>query len=349
MTVVYLTDQGAGLTKQGQRLVVEKEGRAIRSFHAFKIEQLVVMGQVHLSSHVLAFLLEQGIDTVFLTFHGRYRGRLVSDLSKNIELRRNQFRFMEDPARTLDLARRYVAGKIENCRVLLRRQNQKREDPELTLAVNRLRTALGSLERAEDLDALRGLEGGAAAAYFKGLGRCLRAPEFEFTKRTRRPPRDPVNALLSFGYTLLANTVETAVQTAGLDPYLGALHAPDYGRPSLVLDLMEEFRPLLVDSVVLAALNRQAMRLSDFHFNPSAEVPPEDEEKENLKREDLPVMMTHEGIKKFVTLFERRLGERVVYLPLAERLDWRGVLLAQARLVARHLEGQNRYAAYVWR
>jgi len=349
MSVVYLTDQGATLVKRGKRLVVEKAGREIRFFHAFKVDQLVIMGQVHISPHTLAFLMEQGVDTVFLSFTGKYRGRLVSDLGKNIALRQAQFRFMESGEKTLDLAKRYVSGKIQNCRVLLRRQAQTSGDPDLKTAVNRLRIALGSVQKAENPDALRGVEGAAAAVYFRALGRILEGTGLGFQRRTRRPPRDPANALLSFGYTLLANTVETAVQTAGLDPYLGALHAPDYGRPSLVLDLMEEFRPLIVDSLVLAAIKRREITRTDFFFNPEAETPPEDEEAEGLKPEDLPVRMTHEGVKKFVTAFERRLTERAVYPPSGERLIYREVCLAQARLLAKHLKGEAEYASFTWR
>ena len=349
MSVIYLTDQGATLVKRGKRLVVEKAGREIRYFHAFKVDQLVVMGEVHLSPHTMAFLMEEGIDTVFLSFNGRYRGRLVSDLGKNIDLRRSQFRFMEDPASALDQARRHVAGKIANCRTLLRRQNRKLNRPDLSLSLNRLRTALRSLEAAGDLDTLRGLEGSAAAAYFRGLGRALEDSAFTFEKRTRRPPRDPVNALLSFGYTLLANTVETAVQTAGLDPYMGALHAPDYGRPSLVLDLMEEFRPLIVDSVVITALNKKMITRSDFYENPDAESPPDGQETAGLSREDLPVLLTHEGIKKFVALFERRLSEQVVYPPQAVRKTYRDICLAQARLLAKTVQGEAAYTAFLWR
>ncbi|MEW5725476.1 MAG: CRISPR-associated endonuclease Cas1 [Thermodesulfobacteriota bacterium] len=349
MTVIYISDQGASLVKSGHNLVVEKAGQPITQYHAFKIQQLVLMGQVQVTPNALAFLLQQGIDTVFLSFQGKFRGRLISGLSKNIDLRRAQFRFLEDPARALELAKKCVAGKIENCRVLLRRQNQRSANPEVKLAVSRLRRSLDALSGAADLDSLRGREGGAAAAYFKGFGQALSPEEFRFHKRTRRPPRDPVNALLSLGYTLLANVAETAVQTAGLDPYLGALHAPEYGRPSLVLDLMEEFRPLLVDTIVLGAINRRQIARGDFYLNPEAEIPEGEEEREGLSSEERPVILTHEGIKKFVALFERRLREKTVHPRTEERLDYREICLAQARLMAKCFQGEADYSAFTWR
>jgi CRISPR-associated protein Cas1 len=346
MAILYVTDQGATLTKRGNRLVVEKQGRQVHWSHAFKVEQVILMGSVSLSPAVIAFLLQEGIDTVFLSYYGKYRGRLVAHLGKNIDLRRRQFASLGDPDFRLSQARACVQGKIYNCRVLLRRQNRELSSPEVVEAAHQLRRLGQKAGQADTVDSLMGLEGSAAAAYFGCFPHFLRAAGMPFPGRNRRPPKDPVNVLLSLGYTLLANALLTQVQVAGLDPYLGALHSPDYGRPSLVLDLMEEFRPILVDALVLQLVNKKIIRPTDF-FRPEDREPAAFDfaESEPL-REGYPILLAHEGMKKFVTHFERRLQQKVFYFPQSERLSYRGVLLAQVRHFVRVLAGECSYQPF---
>jgi len=346
VAILYVTDQGAVLLKQGNRLVVQKLGKQIRWVHAFKVDQVVIMGNVSLSPGVVAFLLGQGIDTVFLSYYGKYRGRLISQLGKNIELRRLQFRKMEDPAFRLTAAQSYVRGKIANCRVLLRRQNADLHSEEITASLARMRALERKAQAAESVESLMGVEGSAAAAYFGCFGRLLRADGITFDGRNRRPPRDPVNVLLSLGYTLLANAVETQVNVAGLDPYLGCLHSVEYGRPSLVLDLMEEFRPVLVDSVVVSVINRRIVRALDF-FRPQDREPAAfDFAEVEPIRAEYPILLGHEGMKKFVVSFEERLNQKTMYLPRAMRLSYRDIILEQVRLLVRTLQGEDQYVSF---
>lgn len=337
------------LHKRGNRLVIEKAGKVLQWIHAFDVEQVVLLGNIHLSTQVVAHLLKEGIDTVFLSASGGYRGRLVAHLWKNIDLRRLQFRKMEDQALTLDLAKRYVAGKLQNCRVLLRRHNRELQDQEIENCTHRIRGLIARIPQVSDHDTLRGFEGKSTNWYFQGFARCLRAAGFAFEKRTRRPPRDPVNALLSFGYTLLANTIHTAVNITGLDPYLGSLHAVEYGRPSLVLDLMEEFRPVLVDAVVLRVINRRIIALRDFHFQEGVTVPPDGEEREDLREDDYPVLLTHEGRKKWILQYESQLGQRVFYQGMGVQLPYRSICLEQVRRLVRHLKGEEEYVSFEMR
>jgi CRISPR-associated protein Cas1 len=346
MAILYVTDQGAALAKRGNRLVVEKQGRTVQWVHAFRVEQVILLGNIQVSPGAVAFLLAQGIDTVFLSYYGKYRGRLVAHLGKNIELRRRQFARLADPEVCLGLARAYVAGKIYNCRVLLRRQNQELRSAAVTAALHQLRRLGAQAREAGSRESLMGVEGSAAAAYFGCFPHLLRVADMTFPGRSRRPPKDPVNVLLSLGYTLLANAVQTQVQVAGLDPYLGSLHAPEYGRPSLVLDLMEEFRPVLVDAVALHLVNRRIIRATDF-FRPQDREPPAfDFAETEPVREGYPILLGHEGLKKFVTQFERRLAQRVFYLPQGERLTYREVVLAQVRRFIRALEDDAPYEPY---
>lgn len=349
MAIFYVTEQGATLTKSGNRLVVQKMKETLHWVHAFKVSQVVIMGRVQLSPSVISFLLEQGIDTVFLSFHGKYRGRLISEFSKNIELRRLQFQRFGDPVFAADLARRYVYGKIENCRVLLRRHNRELQSEEIVKSLNQLRIMKRRLEQCQTTESVMGVEGAGANVYFGTLNHLLRTPDITFDGRNRRPPRDPVNVLLSLGYTLLANAVQTQVHIAGADPYMGCLHSVEYGRPSLVLDLMEEFRPVLVDALVIALINRRIIRTTDFYRPEDKEPAAFDFAETEPVREDYPILLIHEGLKKFITHFESRLNQKVLYMPKGQQLTYRDILLEQVRLLIRFLHAEQPYEPFLMR
>jgi CRISPR-associated protein Cas1 len=188
-------------------------------------------------------------------------------------------------------------------------------------------------QEMETLDQVRGCEGRAAAIYFGVFGNLLKNPDFNFTDRNRRPPLDPVNVLLSLGYTLLANAVETAVQVVGLDPYLGALHEVAYGRPSLVCDLMEEYRSVIVDPMVVASVNRRSFTLEDFESGDGE-----------------PVRFKRAAMRWFLDLFERRVRGTILYPPRGQRVTYRQVIEEQVRLVARYFLGtEPSYAPFLIR
>ncbi|MEW6284096.1 MAG: CRISPR-associated endonuclease Cas1, partial [Candidatus Eremiobacterota bacterium] len=260
-----------------------------------------------------------------------------------------QFRKADDPAFELDLARRFVSGKLHNCRVLLRRQLRRNPSRQLERAIHRLRSSSNRLPQAATLDEVRGLEGAGAAAYFEMLGQHLVPEPFRFNQRTRRPPRDPFNALLSFGYAMLLGTVSTAVQVVGLDPYLGSLHSADVGKPSLVLDLMEEFRPLLVDAVALRVVRRRQFSLDDFQLQPEVALPEGLEEDEAPALEDYPVLLSRDGRRKWITAYETTLREACLYPRFGTQLTHRQICLEQARLLARHVKGEEAYEAFTVR
>jgi len=349
MAILYVTEQGAALMKRGNRLVVEKMGRPIRWVHSFRLEQVVLMGSVSLSPGTVAFLLEEGIDTVFLTIYGRYRGRLISQFGKNIDLRRLQFQRLEDPAFRLASARSCVAGKLANCRTLLRRYNQELQREEITKTLHALRRLHRQLGDCPSVESVMGVEGAGAAAYFGCWRHLFRTDEATFTGRNRRPPRDPVNVLLSLGYTLLANAVHTQVNVAGLDPYAGCLHSVEYGRPSLVLDLMEEFRPVLVDGLTLSLFNKRIIRSTDFYRPEDREPAAFDFAETEPRREEYPIYLGHEGMKKFVAHFEARLNQKALYVPKGQRLTYREICLEQVRLWVRSLRGEETYTAFTTR
>ena len=300
---------------------------------------------------MVTWLLESGVDTVFLSTAGKFRGRLVSGEGKNVELRRAQFAHLDDEPFLLDLAQRFVRGKVQNSRSVMRRQQRDLQDPDLESALIRMRHVVSRLDSTQTLDELRGWEGTAAAMWFACFPKMVKVDGFPFGGRTRRPPKDALNALLSFGYTMLEGTVTTAAQTVGLDIFVGHLHSVANGKPSLVLDLMEEFRPVLVDATVLRAVNRRQITPADFVYQHELELPEGvgSGEGQEVKREDYPVLMRHEGMRKFILLYEAALRQRITYPRSGTNLTWRAVCLEQARLLARHIKGEEPYESFVVR
>jgi CRISPR-associated protein Cas1 len=328
MRTAYIAQTGASLRRQGGLLQVFVKSEKVAELPARELEQLVLLGNVVLTPAALDLVVERGIDTVFLTMSGRFRGRIVGGPSHNVRLRLAQYAAMSDGARCLALARRVVEAKVRNQRALLLRFLRSHEGrPALEDAARRIKLAGARARISQTLDEVRGCEGAASSAYFGAFGDLILAEGFRFDGRNRRPPMDPVNAMLSLGYTLLLNAVEAAIKIVGLDPYLGALHAPEAGRPSLACDLVEEFRAPVIDSLVVAAINQGAVRPSDFEESGPGE----------------PVVMRREAVRSVVELFERRMERQVYYEPQQRKLSWRHVLEQQARRLAREVLGEDEY------
>ena len=337
--IVYLTEQGASLTKKGKRLVLKKQGNVLRYIHTHNLEQIILMGSIMLSPSTVHFVLSNNIDTVYMTVHGDYRGRLTSALSKNIELRIKQFKHCDNKEFAMTIAKECVRGKLENYRSLLRRLNQELKIEEMESAIHNIRNTLGKLDNAATIDAVRGHEGYGSAEYFSAFKYGIKNNEFQFTTRVRRPPTDPINALLSFGYTLLLNTMITHIYIAGLDPYLGNLHEVDYGRPSLALDLIEEFRPVIVDSLILKLINKRCLSPHDFVIKPV--------EGESTADTKYPVLLTKTALRKFIHYFEDKLAEKYFYFHSGQKLTYKQIMEKQVRQYAHALEGAG-YKSLLW-
>lgn len=343
MATLTLMEQGITLAVEGEMFSVERSGKVVERVRMGEIDEVLLFGSIMLTPAALSALLGRGIDTVFLSAHGRYRGRLAGKPGRNVELRVAQFERLRRPEIALGLARGVVAGKIANQRyVLLRAQREQKRD-DLAAAVGMLRRMLRMVETVSTLEALRGLEGQAAAAYFGVFGKCIRNPQFAFTGRSRRPPRDPVNAMLSFGYTMLGIIMESAVLRAGLDPMLGAFHATDYGHPSLALDLIEEFRPILVDALALRLVNRREVAPEDF------EEPPEEVEAAWAEDSESPaassparaVWLGETGRRVFFRAWGRRLHETHFYERRKQALPMDEIVQQQVYHLARVLRGED--------
>jgi len=338
--ILYLTEQGLKITRESQRLLVTSRGNLIQEVRLKDLEQLVIMGRIELTTPAIQALLKRDVDIHFLTSTGQYLGRLSPIRGKNIELRLAQFRAFEDKNKRLALARAFVAGKIENQRRLLRRHNKSLHEPEISGAILSLANKEKESHQASSVERLLGIEGQAANIYFGQFSRLLGSDEFTFKRRERRPPPDPINALLSLGYTILMSRILGMVERASLDSYLGFLHSPDYGRPSLVLDLMEELRPTLVDALVIRLVNWGTITLEDF-----TQAPQPGEEREEGS---YPIRLTKKGLRKFIQQFHSKCNETALYPPQNIRLSYKDIILQQIWRLQRVLKGEEeKYRAFL--
>ena len=331
LNTLYVSTEGAWLRLEGETLVVmiEKEKRLQVPLH--HLGGIVCIGRVNLSSALMARCMEDGRSIVWLNENGRFQARVEGAVSGNILLRQAQFRASEDASRTFELARAFVAGKLRNSRqVLLRsaRDSASEDDAKaLRAAAEALAVSLRNLKTAPDLNGIRGLEGEAARTYFDHVNRMLRPQvrgEFEYAGRTRRPPRDPVNALLSFLYALLLIDCRSALESVGLDSQLGYLHAVRPGRHSLALDLLEEFRAVLGDRMAITLINRGQLTRKDFDFNPGGSV-----------------LLNDSGRKKVLVAYQERKKESLTHPVLEEKVPIGLLPILQARFLARHLRGDT--------
>ncbi|RME39119.1 MAG: CRISPR-associated endonuclease Cas1 [Deltaproteobacteria bacterium] len=375
--VVYVTQQGAEVVREGRHLLVRKGDTIYHTLFTYKLEQLILCGRVGVTTPALQLLMREEIDTVFLRFDGRYCGRLASAEPKNVFVRKRQFELADDAAFCLRQARAIIDGKLRNMQTVLQRIARTRRGVDLSAPLRALKEGLASLERTEDLQQVRGIEGAGAAAYFSGLRLGLE-DDFGFVRRVRRPPTDPVNAVLSLLYTLLINRLYAAVRLAGLDPYPGVLHSLDYGRQALPLDLVEEFRASLADTLALALFNRKVLKRDDFEIHrpepldlpepapmpvdaavtdplgrmsnldaedafdlPAQELGRGDVPDEDTLEQRLPVRLTHEAFRRVIEAFEKKLQTEFFH-PLAEqRMTYAEALVWQARQYRRVIQGEQ--------
>jgi len=332
LNTLYVQTQGAYLHLDHETLKVKVEGETRLQVPLHHLGGVAVFGQVVVSPFLVHKLAEEGKELVYYTQNGRFRARMQGPTSGNVLLRRAQHRALDNPKETRDLAREFVVGKIKNAKSVLLRA--RRDDPGLSARldphIRELSYQQEASHRAPSLDELRGVEGMAAANYFRGLTHLVRAPEFSFSGRNRRPPRDPVNALLSFLYALLMNDVASALEGVGLDPQIGFLHALRPGRLALALDLMEEFRPWFADRLALSLINRRQLDRKDFDFRPGGAV-----------------MLNEHGRKKVIVAYQKRKQEELSHPLFKQKLPIGLTWHVQARLLARRIRGDlDTYVAF---
>lgn len=330
MANLYLIEQGAVLRKTGDRLIVEKDDTELLEIECFKLDTIFLFGNVHVTTPALTELLEHGIELALLTQGGRLKGQLTPPKAKNVLLRMAQYQKSQEATVTVPLACTFVSGKVRNALALLTRHHRNYPDRGFDPYRDELERLLRSVEGAESLASLRGFEGTAARTYFAGFALACRT-ELSFDGRRRRPPTDPVNALLSFGYTLVGAELTSLLDAMGYDPYIGLYHQLDYGRPSLALDLLEEFRVPAVDRLVLNLTNLRTLQASDFVT---------DEESGGLRLE-------RKSLGKFFRAYEAHLNKEFTDKLTGTTITLRKAFRQQAERLATHLTRGEAYTPFL--
>ncbi|MBM3984051.1 MAG: CRISPR-associated endonuclease Cas1, partial [Planctomycetes bacterium] len=326
--VLYLQEPGSKVGKSSEHLVIKKDGKETGRVPLHAVRQVVVCGNVQVSTQALETMAENEIGVSYVTGHGRFIGAFVPAPAKNVSLREAQFRQFGDPAVCLELAKTVVRAKLANQRTLLMRSLRGDEEARGSheYGAKGLNGLLGRVDDQTSVESVLGIEGQGAALYFGEFGRFLKPlPDgkgFDFTTRNRRPPRDPVNALLSFAYAMLARDCFSAVCTVGFDPYKGFFHQGRHGKPSLALDLMEEFRPVIADSVVLTLINNESLSKGDFIMWRGA------------------CNLTEAGRRAFFAAYEKRKATEISHPVYGYRMSYSRMLEVQARMLAAFVRGE---------
>ena len=317
---VYVQEQGSYVSKSGECIHVKTKDKNIRKIRLIDISEITVFGTVQVTTQAIRELCKRNIPVCYMTYGGWFTGMTTGFSHKNVELRISQYKKYGEKSASMAIAREIVFGKIKNCGTMLRRNHKsppKDKINELDGFAERARTA-------RQHDTLLGIEGMAARIYFSEFNGMIKSEsmDFNFNGRNRRPPRDPVNAIMSFLYAILTRQAMTITNTIGLDPYLGFLHMPKYGKPALALDLIEEFRPITADSVCITLINNGEITEAD------------------VTKTDFGTNLTNNGRRTVITAFERRMNSTIEHPLLGYVASYRRIMETQARLLSRHILGE---------
>jgi CRISPR-associated protein Cas1 len=339
LNTLFVTSQGAYLAKEGETVVVKIEGKTKLQLPSITISGIVCFGQVSVSPYLMGFCAENNITISFLTEYGKYLAGVYGKTKGNVLLRREQYRRADDQVFCAGMARAILLGKFINCRVTLRRalrdHAEKVDSGEIKAVARKIMDNIGRLDKGGDLEALRGLEGDTAHAYFGVFDHLIVAQKqyFYFRDRNRRPPLDKVNCLLSFIYTLLMHDVRSALETVGLDSYVGFMHRDRSGRAGLALDMIEEFRPFIADRLVLSLINRCQVDNKGFKKSASGAI-----------------VMKDETRKIVLEAYQKRKQEEIEHPYLKENVCVGICFYIQALLLARYLRGDlDGYPVFIWK
>lgn len=339
LNTLYVTTPDIYLALDGENITIRQDNEELGRFPLHNLESVVTFGYTGASPALMGACAARNIGLCFMSANGRFLSRVVGETQGNVLLRKTQYRTSDNTAASHAIARHMIIGKLYNSRGVLRRglrDHRMRVDVDaLEDASATLQSCISMVQSSHDLEQLRGYEGTGATAYFSVLDNLIlqQKEAFFFSKRSRRPPLDNVNAMLSFLYTLLANDVASALTTVGLDPYVGFLHRDRPGRVSLALDLMEELRPIIVDRMVVSMINNREIKPTDF-----------------IKRENGSVIMTDTARKQILHSWQARKRESITHSFLKEKIAWGLVPYTQAMLLARTLrEDLEAYPPFLWK
>lgn len=325
LNTLYVTTPDSYLSKEGLNVVISVNQQEIFRIPIINIESIVAFGYMGASPGLMKLCCDYHVSLTFLSPNGKYIGRLQGPVQGNVLLRNTQFQFASDKDFSLNISKVFIAGKIQNYRNILRRHlRDYGENADIITAANALDRRKIEVFNCQSADQLRGIEGEAASCYFNVFSQLIvhQKEDFTFTTRNKRPPKDAVNSLLSFVYTLIASDVQSSLETVGLDPYVGFLHTLRPGRASLALDMMEEFRAYLGDRLVLSLINRKQISIKDF-----------------LKQGEDGIIMTDSCRKEVIQAWQKRKKEIISHPYLDEKVPIGLLPYAQAMLLARYLRG----------
>lgn len=339
LNTLFVTSEDIYLSLDGENVVANRDKEVAARYPLHTLSGIITFSYAGASPALMGACADRGIGLSFCTPRGRFLARASGEQNGNVLLRRSQYRTAEDPAQSCLAARNMIVGKLYNARWsierTLRDHAMRVDEANLRAASTRLKELLPAVQAQTELDTLRGLEGIGAAAYFGVFDEMLlnSKESFYFKERTRRPPLDPVNAMLSFAYSLLANDCASALESVGLDAYVGFLHRDRPGRSSLALDLMEELRPCMADRFVLTLVNNRMVNAQDFE-----------------KRESGAVQMTDDARRAFLKNWQLKKSEMITHPYLKEKLQWGMVPYVQALLLARYLrQDLDEYPPFLWK
>ena len=339
LNTLFVTSEDIYLTLDGENVVANREKVVAARYPLHTLSAIITFSYSGASPALMGACAQRGISLSFCSPRGKFLARVTGESNGNVLLRRTQYRIADDPVQSCVLARNMIFGKIHNAHWSIQRTRRDHslrvDDARLGEVSEQLKDVLPQVLCQEDLDSLRGLEGAAATAYFGVFDQLILGNKavFHFTTRSRRPPMDPVNALLSFAYSLLSHDCASALESAGLDSYVGFLHRDRPGRSSLALDLMEELRPCIADRFVLSCINNRIFQKSDFDY-----------------RENGAVFLNEKGRRTFLQRWQERKKDTLTHPFLGEKIPWGLVPYLQAMLLARHLRGDlEAYPPFLWK
>lgn len=326
MSVLYVKEPGAYVKKCGKRLQVEKDGKRLMDLPVFKLSNVNIIGNVQVTTQALHFMMQEGIDVSYLNRSGTYVGHMTADSSKNIFLRLAQYQCYQSVARRLEIAKRIVENKVNNQMVLIRNFRWTAEEYDRKNDLNEIKKMLDTLREKETSNEIMGVEGICSAIYFRAYGYMFRCKTI-FPGRNRRPPRDPINVILSLTYTFLTKEIASALEAESFETYLGFLHGIRYGRKSLALDLVEEFRQPAADRLVLRLFNKQM--ISEYDFDIEGDI----------------VRLKEESFKKFCVEYEKWMTQPVSGL---DPRSFRDILKEQISQLKKAIRERTIYIPYGW-
>lgn len=339
LNTLYVTSPNRYLSLDGENVVIQSEGQELGRVPLHNLERIMTFGYTGASPALMGKCAENGIELVFMSGSGRFRARVEGEVRGNVLLRRQQYRYADDKNKGLAIARNMICAKLFNSRRtverIIRDHSMRIDTDKFRHCSELLRASAASAAEAVDMAVLRGIEGEGAQVYFSLFDDMIlqQKEDFCFRSRSKRPPKDNVNALLSFAYSLTAGMCASSLEAVGLDPYVGFMHTDRPGRRSLALDMMEEFRSPLCDRFVLSLINKRVITAKDLE-----------------KREDGAVLLTEDGRRTFIAAWQKRKDDELRHPFIGEKMEWGILPYAQALLLARYIRGDiDAYPPFMWK